>query len=393
MNEVEVVEHPKSWVIIAFLKALGIKAEIVKHPSPNRVTIVYAPHNPGERFFWIPETPDDFISMMEKKIRCGADDDYLNCELNRFWEMFSKWLTEKSIKIRRRPLYPDNKKFALILTHDVDILKYWWLGTIGRSVELCKLRQYRKVANSWKHCMKDVITWRNPFNTFKKYMDIEEKYGARSTFFFIVNADGIRSFWQNRGGDYKIEGIKTILQYIKDRGWEVGLHASYLSHIKKDTLCREKTILEEVLGDNVIGVRHHFLRLEIPLTWKLHAECGLRYDSTYGCGSKLGWKCGFSFPFEPYSLKVLEIPLIIMDRTFSKYLGCEPSWNLIAPILDKLHNAGGTGAILWHNNAVEGGGNIGYLELYEKILDWCHNNGGWLTSGEYFLRHWESLWQ
>jgi len=58
-----------------------------------------------------------------------------------------------------------------------------------------------------------------------------------------------------------------------------------------------------------------------------------------------------------------------------------------------LHNAGGTGAILWHNNAVEGGGNIGYLELYEKILDWCHNNGGWLTSGENFLRHWESLWQ
>ena len=391
MNEVEVVEHPKSWVIIAFLKALGIKAEVVKHPSPNRVTIIYASHNPGERFFWIPETPNDFISMMEKKIRCGADDDHLNYELNRFWEMFSKWLTKKGIRIRRRPLYPDNKKFALILTHDVDVLKYWWLSTIGRSVELCKLRQYKKMANSWKECVKDVITWRNPFNTFKKYMDIEEKYGARSTFFFIVNTDGIRSFWQNRGGDYKIEGIKTILQYIKDRGWEVGLHASYLSHIKKDALCREKMILEEVLGDNVIGVRHHFLKLEIPLTWKLHAECGLRYDSTYGWREKLGWRCGFTFPFEPYNLEVLEIPLIIMDRTFGKYLGYEPSWDAIELLLKQLRDKGGVGAILWHNNAVNAAGNIDYFQLYEKLLHYCYNNGGWLTACGNFWRWWQRL--
>ena len=55
-------------------------------------------------------------------------------------------------------------------------------------------------------------------------MQLEEKYDAKSTFFFLATEkDPVRL-------RYNIEDIEEKLGEIKDRGFEIGLHGGYYSY-------------------------------------------------------------------------------------------------------------------------------------------------------------------
>lgn len=81
----------------------------------------------------------------------------------------------------------------------------------------------------------------NPYYNIPDYMEIEERYGLRSTFFF-------RTMYEN--------GI--ILDYENDirsliNGWEIGLHSDPSSIDAKDKLLKEKKELEELSNVVIAG--------------------------------------------------------------------------------------------------------------------------------------------
>ena len=76
---------------------------------------------------------------------------------------------------------------------------------------------------------------KNPYNNFQEYMELEEKFGIRSTFFFRTNYENGNFL------DYENE----ILD-LKNGGWEIGLHTdpSSISDITK--IEKEKSDLEGI---------------------------------------------------------------------------------------------------------------------------------------------------
>jgi peptidoglycan/xylan/chitin deacetylase (PgdA/CDA1 family) len=221
---------------------------------------------------------------------------------------------------------------------------------------------------------------RHPYWNFHKIMELEEKYDATSSFYFLAHEPEEQDY------RYSLETIKDDIRYIDARGWEVGLHGSHESYNNYDDLLKRKEKLESILGKPVIGYRNHYLRFKTPDTWELLSKAGFKYDTTFGYNDCAGFRNGMCHPFKPFNLNtgkeigIIEIPLTIMDGTLlGDYmrLDFEAAWNLVEELIDKVEQCRGVITILWHNHYMQGE----KLNFYERILKYCYEKDAWMTSG------------
>ena len=328
-----------------------------------------------------PELWDIFTRKEEHN--CPFKDKYgrfpycLSKERDNFEPKVSKYLVENGLEME----YPDGKKFAVCLTHDIDILNYSRMGIItdtgryilqGQIKDACK-RPFYNIIKNW-----------NPWWNFKEIMDLEEEYGAKSTFFIM----GLEEIDQDF--NYQVEDLSHELGDIVDRGCEVGLHGGHEAYRDLEALKRQKANLNRELGKKVLGYRNHYLRFQVPETWELLSAAEFKYDATFGYSDSVGFRNGMCHPFKPYDLRtgrkidILEIPLAIMDCTLDLYMRLDAGkgWEVIRHLIDATERCNGVITILWHNTYMEGE----RLKLYERILEYCKEKRAWMTSGEEIVR-------
>lgn len=272
--------------------------------------------------------------------------------------------------------YPNDAPFAVCLTHDIDFV-YQSIPMLGGSVVRHLIQ-----GNSMRalHTLSQIRSKKLPFWNFSDIMNIEEKYGAKSTFFFMAEHRGERDY------EYNIKDLEPDIGDIIDRGWEVGLHGGHTTYLNTQEMKEKKGQLEKVTHRPVLGYRNHYLRFKVPDTWECLSEAGFRYDTTLGYADCAGFRNGMCHPFRPFNLntnheiKILEIPLIIMDGTLSQTymrLGGTSKWEFIKMLIDRVAACHGVFTLSWHNTNMEGEN----MELYEKILQYCNERKAWMTSG------------
>lgn len=295
----------------------------------------------------------------------------------------SKFLIENGLIVE----YPENKKFAVCLTHDVDDVYPPLSHTILSSLYCMKNLNFNELKNQlfWKNNGKEF----SPYWNFKEIMKLEEKYEAKSSFYFIATDRDVRRF------RYNIEDLENELGFIVDAGWEVGLHGGYYSYDSLEDMKKEKERLEKVLGKDVIGYRNHYLRFKVPDTWRLLAEAGFKYDTTFGYENMVGFRNGMCHPFKPYSLdsmkeiNILEIPLIIMDEAlFNSMSEDNVRWSTVKKLIDTTEEYNGVLTLLWHNSVFNFPFKEKSVKLYNKILEYCYEKDAWMANGEEIWRWW-----
>jgi peptidoglycan/xylan/chitin deacetylase (PgdA/CDA1 family) len=298
----------------------------------------------------------------------------------------SRYLIENGMKVE----FPEDKSFAVCLTHDVDDIYPPFTHNLLSSVHSLKNLDFLDSASHllWKFKGKE----HSPYRNLSKIMDFEASFGAKSSFYFITaEADPVRF-------RYNIEDIETDLGEISDRGWEAGLHGGYYSYENPEALKSEKKRLENSLGKKVLGFRNHYLRFKIPDSWEILANAGFSYDSTFGLVNSVGFRNGMCHPFRPYNLKeereikILEIPLTLMDvALFTQMrLDFNQAWDCTKNLIDKVEKLNGVITLLWHNMIFGCSFRKDWLKLYEKTLKYCSEKGAWMTSGEEIYRWWEN---
>lgn len=283
--------------------------------------------------------------------------------------------------------FPENRKFAVCLTHDVDDIYPPLFHSLLSSVHCVKSLDFRDSAAQflWKFRGKE----NSPYLNLSKIMDLEASYEAKSSFYFIATeADPIRF-------RYNIEDITLHLKEVSDRGWEVGLHGGYYSYDKPEEVKKEKKRLESALGKPVLGFRNHYLRFKTPESWEILANAGFRYDSTFGHSNSIGFRNGMCHPFKPYNLNtgkeidILEIPLVVMDvALFADSKSFEEAWRCTKNLIDTAASLNGVITLLWHNFVFGCSFRKDWVRLYEKVLQYCSERGAWMTSGEEIYRWW-----
>lgn len=282
--------------------------------------------------------------------------------------------------------WPENHRFAACLTHDVDTIypswKYTFFTATKFALELSARescgRLIRKVRND---------NSKNPFWNFRPILELEGRYDAKSSFYFKTTSKDLV------GLVYDIEDLKDELCYITDVGGEVGLHGGFYSYNDPKELKKEKDLLDTALGKRTIGMRMHYLRFDVPYTWRLLADLGFKYDTTFGYPDMPGFRNGMCHPFKPYDLcvkkeiDILEIPLTIMDGSLFK-MPIDEAWAVVKGLIEITEKNKGVITILWHNNTFDEIFSGQWAKLYEKILQLLKERNAWMTSGEQIYKYW-----
>ena len=302
-----------------------------------------------------------------------------------------KFAIETSLKLNGRPFPPKpfwkhNKDFVACLTHDIDGVKKWTKWKIYDEVKQCgkialKTHQAQVAARRIARVLTSIMRSSDPYWNFDKIMNIEERYGFSSTFYFFGGGE------HPRDANYSVYDNKIVklLSEIQNRGHEVGLHGSFDSYNNFEILQDEMQNLEALVGD-IYSIRQHYLRLDIQKTFAIYEQLGIECDVTLGFAEHEGFRAGFCFPFHPYNIKedrrfdLIEIPLTVMDGTLSashyKDLNSEEAWQRVESLLMTVRHYGGCIVLLWHNSHFDESELPGYTNVYERTLRWIADNNG-----------------
>lgn len=282
------------------------------------------------------------------------------------------------IKNESSPIYPHNKPFAVCLTHDIDTLYRSFLMRLFYCINALRHKDKMML----KQNILAIFNKKKPFFNIREIMDLEEKYGAKSSFYFLALKPGEQDF------NYNVGNLKDELKEIDTRGWEVGLHGGHQAWNSFDKLIEEKERLEAEFGKPVIGYRNHYLHFKVPDTWEYLAKAGIKYDTTFGYADCVGFRNGMCHPYCPYNMNtkkyidIMEIPLVVMDVTLFGYMHLtkEDAFNLVKKLIDIVSELNGVFTLLWHNSyLIEG---TWQHEMYENILSYCQEKNAWMTSGK-----------
>lgn len=291
--------------------------------------------------------------------------------VNEYVEMLWNMLKHLGIEQERK-----QRKFQYILTHDVDHIEYWkspWVLIKRVGAEMIKRKSIKGATESFKDFINVKIgKSRDPYDTFDLLMDISESIGVKSHFYFM--SGGLTSY-DNR---YNIDSIraKEIIRKIEERDHIIGLHPSFNTYNNKEQWQMEKKKLEEVLGYQVKEGRQHFLRFEVPFTWRIWEENGMEFDSTLGYADREGFRCGTCYDFPVFDflqrrkLQLREYPLIVMEGSFTTYQSIEPivMENRINMLISKVKRYNGNFVYLWHNSSFKVGKWRDFDRVYSKTL-------------------------
>jgi peptidoglycan/xylan/chitin deacetylase (PgdA/CDA1 family) len=285
-----------------------------------------------------------------------------------------------------RPVYPDGKKFAVCISHDIDHL---FLNQTTR----------RKFLNGTKSILKGQLSSGMAFYKsmikekiskdydLRNLLAINERHHIKSTYYFLSLQEGEEDF------NYQLGDVSDQAGAVLKAGSEIGLHGGHKAFNDPVKLSQEKKMLEDNIGIKVQGYRNHFLKFKIPVTWYNLEQAGFLYDSTLGYPDNVGFRNGMCYPYYPYDimknqfLNFIELPLTIMDATLFYYmrLDSDVAFKICKKIIDQIIEYQGVLTLLWHNNFLAG--EMG--SVYLKLLDYLKDKDPWYaTSGE-LVKHWQ----
>lgn len=307
--------------------------------------------------------------------------------VNEYIELLWTWIYFLNPKIKRKNLWVYHD-FAVCLTHDVDdIQKNSLYKFIKKTKNKHSLYSAFKTINLFDIIKSEINISSDPYWNFEEIMSIEERFGFTSSFYFM---NGGISDKDNR---YSIKNrhVKSLIKDIRDRGNEVGYHGSFCSFNKPYMIKCEKDGLDKIIGDKSIGTRQHFLRFQVPYTWRYQKMAGLLYDTTLGYADKIGFRSGICMPYYPYDIlndkviKIWEIPLIAMDGTFVSYLKVKKSQEVVDILykqISTLKKYNGVGSILLHNSITHTVNKLKWKKTYNMIMNIISKENGIGLSGQ-----------
>ena len=268
------------------------------------------------------------------------------------------WLKELVLVIQSKfPHFkPASRQFKFINTIDVDnaycYLEKGLLRTVGA---ICRSLLQFDFDPIPKRIRVLLGKEKDPYDTFDYLLGLQKKHDFESIYFFLLADYGHNDKNITHTSKKFQTLVKTMADYVK-----VGIHPSWASNTDNHKLTKEINRLEAIVNREVIRSRQHFLRLDLPTTYRRLIDLGILQDYTMGYASQVGFRAGTSLPFYFYDLD-MEIqtalmvhPFAVMDGTLNEYmeLPVDDAQYLIKELLDYVKEVDGVFISLWHNETV-----------------------------------------
>jgi len=268
------------------------------------------------------------------------------------------WIEElvKAIKNKFPEFEFSHPQYKFLPTFDIDnayayLYKSFWrtVGATAKSVFLFRFSDY--------------------FDRWLTFFGIQQdKYDSYDYIKQIVDENNLQPVWFFLLGNYgkfdknikhnRLE-FKKLISALSQK-YQTGIHPSFTSNDKKEQLSTEIYRLEQITGKKVNKSRQHFLRMQLPGTYRQLIEAGITEDYSLGYAEELGFRAGVAVPFyffdieqdKKTNLKI--IPFQMMDVTLRRYkqYTIEESQNVLKSLIKITQKYHGTFVSLWHNESL-----------------------------------------
>ncbi len=286
------------------------------------------------------------------------------------------------------------QKSVFFLSHDIDLVRFYTFNNL-----LLKIKQFfgltrsfnskRALARHFFEILLNLIKLKrkdDPYWNFDFMCSVEKKLDFKSSFYFLHkdlrHHDSYYSFSDPH--------IRSLIKFLKEEGFEIGLHGSTRTTKSYQKLKWQKNKLGQVTNSDIKGIRQHRLLYDYPVTTKIHQKAGFLYDSTLGFAQHEGFRNSYCYPFKLYDFendrpfKIWKIPLNIMDTTLFAYRkhGFHSAFQSVKCLQKEVSKFNGVLSLLWHNSFFDEDAFRGITEFYIKLLNTIHSSGSISMTGE-----------
>ena len=293
------------------------------------------------------------------------------------------------------PRWPNGKRAAVCVGHDVDYPEVVrWLEPF-RILARRGLNGIRAAAN--------VVNGRSTHWHFASWVELEKRFNTRSAFYFVPRCGSIvehatsipDSFY-----DIKSDRFSDLFKYLRDEGWEIGLHASYRAYENRDVFAKEKETLELASEGEVVGNRHHYWHMHPDSpesTLRMHEEIGLTYDTSLTHDKYVGWRRCLSWPFFPFDqnerreIQTLQIGTSWMDDQLFGHKENNPGVreDILTELADTAEKQGGCLNIDIHDYVFDDILFPAWAETFRSLMsDLSERTSFWMDTPEQIAHHW-----
>ena len=228
----------------------------------------------------------------------------------------------------------------------------------------------------WNLLKRDTST-NDPFDTYDEIIEFHNANNINLIFFFLTHG---KSPYE-KIGRYKRFALQELIQRIKSQA-EVGVHPPYDSQHNETAMHRAIHDFKSLAGSHPQHARQHYLRIALPVTYRLLLQQNVQRDYTLGYADAVGFRAGTAYTFPWYDLPnetttpLLLTPLIAMDVTLRHYMALTPekTYETLVELKKNMQSTGGQFQLLWHNNNLSSqDGWDTYKDVYFEFLSTFHS--------------------
>ncbi len=266
-----------------------------------------------------------------------------------------------------------SKEYQFILTYDIDIAFKYLDRPAWRSVgslALAVLKRNWKFISERRKVLAGVEP--DPNDTFDEQLKLSTKYRIYPVYFFPTgNYGGL-----DKNISWKSARLKQVIRKISER-FLIGLHPSYSSNKNPSKLEMEIARLNAISGKAILRSRQHYLKLEMPNTYRTLLSQSIQEDWTMGYASVLGFRASIASPYYFYDLRKEEqtnlriYPFAAIDSALFYYLklSSASAFEEVKLLVDEVKKVNGTFIFVAHNDLIGPHGPWANWQTYfEKLV-------------------------
>jgi hypothetical protein len=286
------------------------------------------------------------------------------------------WLEDfRTMLSAKNPEFSTRKSsFRFLPTYDIDMAWSFRNKGLKRNaggIALLLLRlKFRRTSQRIKVLRKKNA---DPYDAYGWMDQLHQQFKLKPYYFFLVSKDTGRL-------DKNIDPKNPeFIQLIRDTAskYDIGLHPSWASGDLPSLLTSEKHRLEDISQRRIHDSRQHFIRFQLPATYRRLISLGLNCDYSMGYGSINGFRASIATPYYWYDLKNEEktelriFPFCFMDANayYEQGLSAPAALEELDQYLKQIKSVGGTMITIWHNSFLGTDESFaGWKETYHEFI-------------------------
>ena len=291
------------------------------------------------------------------------------------------WIRDFKLSLKRKfpSLHTHELTFNFLPTYDIDEAysykhKQWW-RTVGGFAKSIVRGQWSALTER-----KNVLLGRqsDPYDAFEWMDRLNRNYSLKPIYFFLV-ASSTAKYDKNT---LPSKGSMQRLIRTHSEKYEIGIHPSWQSGSDDKKLKQEISEIGHIAGSKISASRQHYIRFNLPTTYRKLIQLGIEKDFSMGYGSINGFRASVATPFYWYDLEaekqtgLLVYPFCFMEANsfYEQQYSAQQAFEELKRYYSIVKSVDGFMVTIWHNNFL-GTGMLSkeWKQVYEDFVSQIHS--------------------